>query len=412
MKRLILILGTAMGVALSMAVTPAVNAQERENRDENGKIVRGPYLTNRFGDNWFLAVGGGINFLWTDGVKVAVGPSLDANFGKWFTPAVGMRVGYQGLSSRFWTDTPSVLGNVLDSQNNMYLQKLGYLYIHGDFLWNISDAIGGHKERRFWNFVPYVHAGYFRSYGLKDVDFHRDEIAAGIGLLHNLRLCKYMDLAIDMRAMAVNGRASGAAGGVAVLPSVTMGLSVNLGYPSFRRYSRIRERDRQDDANTIAFLESLTMSYGKENDSLTSENNRLKKENRKLRNQSNSTKPTVSAHSEPFIYVEDMEPIAIYFEIGKTALSAKEMKHLEYVAENILENMDACRPVYLTVVGTADGNTGSHRRNAALSEARAKLVFDILTQKYGIAPERLLVKSEITGKVAQPEFSRAVFISF
>ena len=411
MKRLIIILGTAMGIALSMSVTPAVNAQERENRDEYGKIVRGPYLTNRFCDNWFMAVGGGINFFWTDGAKVAVGPSLDANFGKWFTPAIGMRVGYQGLSSRFWTDIPSVLGNVLDTHENMYLQKLGYLYIHGDFLWNISDAIGGHKERRFWNFVPYVHAGYFRSYGLKDVDFHRDEIAAGIGLLHNLRLCKYMDLAIDMRAMAVNGRASGAAGGVAVLPSVTMGLSVNLGCPSFTRYSRIRERDRQEDANTIGYLESVAISYDKENNALKDENNHLKKENKKLKNQLFSHKPA-SANNESVINIEDMEPMAIYFEIGKTDLSAKEMKHLEYVAENILENVDACRPVCLTVVGTADGNTGSHRRNEALSEARAKLVFDILTQKYGIAPERLIIKSEITGKVAQPEFSRAVFISF
>ena len=400
MKRLILILGMAMGVALSMAVTPAVNAQERENRDENGKIARGPYLTNRFGDNWFLAVGGGINLLWTEDVKVAVGPSLDANFGKWFTPAIGMRIGYQGLNSRFWADSPSTL------------KKLGYLYIHGDFLWNISDAIGGYKEKRFWDFVPYVHTGYFRSYGLKGDDFRKNEIAAGIGLLHNLRLCRRMDLVIDMRALAVNGRASGADGGVAILPSVTMGLAVDLGNPSFRRYSRIRERDRQDDANTIAFLESLTMSYDKENDALARENDRLKKANKKMKSQNISQKPTTPVHSESVISIEDMEPVAIYFEIGRTDLSAKEMKHLEYVAKNILENVDACRPVCLTVIGTADGNTGSHKRNAALSEARAKLVFDILTQKYGIAPERLLVKSEITGKVPQPEFSRAVFISF
>jgi hypothetical protein len=31
-------------------------AQEDGNRDENGKIVRGPYETNRFGDNWFISV--------------------------------------------------------------------------------------------------------------------------------------------------------------------------------------------------------------------------------------------------------------------------------------------------------------------------------------------------------------------
>ena len=154
------------------------------------------------------------------------------------------------------------------------------------------------------------------------------------------------------------------------------------------------------------------MSYDKENDALARENDRLKKANKKMKSQNISQKPTTPVYSESVISIEDMEPVAIYFEIGRTDLSAKEMKHLEYVAENILENVDACRPVCLTVIGTADGNTGSHKRNVALSEARAKLVFDILTQKYGIAPERLLVKSEITGKVPQPEFSRAVFISF
>ena len=63
MKRFIIILGTAMGIALSMSVSPAAIAQENGNRDENGKIVRGPYLTNRFCDNWFMGVGGGINIL-------------------------------------------------------------------------------------------------------------------------------------------------------------------------------------------------------------------------------------------------------------------------------------------------------------------------------------------------------------
>ena len=107
-----------------------------------------------------------------------------------------------------------------------------------------------------------------------------------------------------------------------------------------------------------------------------------------------------------------MEPVAVYFEIGKAELSGKEMKHLEYVAENIVENVEACKPVYLTVLGTADGNTGSHKRNMALSESRAKYVYDILTEKYGIAPERLFIKAEVTEKVELPEFSRAVFISF
>ena len=53
MKRLDFILGAAALIAVLLTVSPVTNAQENGNRDENGKVVRGPYETNRFGDNWF-----------------------------------------------------------------------------------------------------------------------------------------------------------------------------------------------------------------------------------------------------------------------------------------------------------------------------------------------------------------------
>ena len=96
MKRLKLFLGAAALAAVALTASPAVNAQENGNRDENGKIVRGPYQTNAFGDNWFIGAGGGINVFLMDGYKTNIGPSIDAGFGKWFTPAVGMRIGYSG----------------------------------------------------------------------------------------------------------------------------------------------------------------------------------------------------------------------------------------------------------------------------------------------------------------------------
>ena len=157
-------------MAVAMTVSPAMNAQENGNRDENGKIVRGPYETNRFGDNWFIGVAGGVNLFLNEGYEPAVNPSIDANFGKWFTPSVGMRMGYQGITSKFWSDAASVFGSQRDADNGKYAQKFGYMYIHGDFLWNISNAFSGYKETRFWNFVPYAHAGYFRSYGLEVTD--------------------------------------------------------------------------------------------------------------------------------------------------------------------------------------------------------------------------------------------------
>lgn len=44
-----------------MLASTGVMAQENGNRDASGKIVRGPYETNRLFDNIWLGVGGGVN---------------------------------------------------------------------------------------------------------------------------------------------------------------------------------------------------------------------------------------------------------------------------------------------------------------------------------------------------------------
>ena len=36
-------------------------AQENNNRDENGKVVRGAYETNKAFDNTFIGIGAGVN---------------------------------------------------------------------------------------------------------------------------------------------------------------------------------------------------------------------------------------------------------------------------------------------------------------------------------------------------------------
>ena len=115
MKTVKFFLGALALSVVSMAFAPAAMAQENGNRDENGKIVRGPYLTNNFGDNWFIGVAGGVNIFGDGGYKPGVGGALDVNVGKWFTPSVGARLGYNGLTGAEWSNTASVLGTSLDA---------------------------------------------------------------------------------------------------------------------------------------------------------------------------------------------------------------------------------------------------------------------------------------------------------
>jgi outer membrane protein OmpA-like peptidoglycan-associated protein len=412
MKRLNLISGAAALAAVFLTASPSLMAQENGNRDEYGRIVRGPYETNRFGDNWFISVGGGINSFWNEGLNfdnMKIAPSIDANFGKWFTPAVGMRVGYQGINSQVWSPTSTVLGPTLDADKDMYPEKFGYMYFHGDFLWNASDAIGGYKETRFWNLIPYLHAGYYRSYGLDDADFADNELAAGVGLLHDLRLADRLDLVIDMRATAVNGRAR-ASDGVAIIPSVTMGLAVDLGWPGFIRASTVISGVEMLMAEQIAAVETAAaaielanISLKEQNDALVSSNKKLKRENAVLRSQ-----PSYDIED----FFEGMGPATIYFNIGETELSEKELNHLDFIASNILSKVDQETMIYITVLGLADGATGTHKRNEFLSKARGEYVYKLLVDQYGISPGRIIMDSEVIQSPENPALDRAVVIKF
>ena len=415
MKRLNLFLGAAALFAVSLTASPAVMAQENGNRDENGKVVRGPYETNRFGDNWFIGAGAGINVFWNEGLdadNLKIAPSIDFNFGKWFTPSIGMRVGYQGISSQVWSNTPTLLGPTRDADTQMYLEKFGYMYVHGDFLWNISDALGGYKQTRFWNFVPYLHAGYFRTYGLDNVNFVDNEIAAGAGLLHNLRLVERLDLIVDMRATVVNGRARGASG-VAVLPTVTMGLAVDLGWPAFVRTSTVLGEFEAISVDQIAALEAAALALEIANESLQEENANLKSSNGKLSKEVKTLKAKVS--SEAFSateFFDAMGPAVVYFNIGKTVLDDKEMKHMDFIANNILTKVDQDTKIHITVAGTADSTTGTLKRNQYLSKARGEYVMNLLTQKYGISKDRIVLHPEVISKPSDPALSRTVTITF
>ena len=410
MKRLDFILGAFALISVILAVSPAAYAQENGNRDMDGKVIRGPYETNAFGDNWFIGAGGGINVFMIEDYDLAISPSIDANVGKWFTPSIGMRVGYQGFQTKAWADAPSVLGRVKDADKGQYPVKAGYMYYHGDFLWNMSNALSGYKETRFWNLVPYVHTGYFRSYGLGDVDFAENEFALGVGLLHNLRLTDMLDLIIDMRATAVKGDVIASAG-PAILGSVTAGLAVDLGWPNFVRTSTIIGSVEMANAEKVALLETAALALEAANDALERENLNLANKNEKLNDQIKRLKQRESTEMDMTAFFEGISP-AVYFEIGKTVLAPDELRHLQFIAENLILKAEAGTDIVITVMGTADSNTGTTRRNQFLSEARGKYVCDILINDYGISPDRISIQSDVIKAAGNPALERAGVFTF
>jgi outer membrane protein OmpA-like peptidoglycan-associated protein len=212
-----------------------------------------------------------------------------------------------------------------------------------------------------------------------------------------------------MRATVVNGRVIDNKD-VAVMPTVTAGLAVDLGWPNFVRTSTILDAVEIANAEKSAILEGAIVALEVANAALEDQNSKLAKANKKLKEQNAELENLPRLEATEFF--EDMTPAAIYFEIGQTTLSEKEMQHLDFLAKNIITKADQETDILITVMGSADGNTGSMKRNMHLSEARGKYVFDILTTKYNISPERLTIKTEVIKKAKKPELSRAVVISF
>ncbi len=91
----------------------------------------------------------------------------------------------------------------------------------------------------------------------------------------------------------------------------------------------------------------------------------------------------------------------VFFTISKTKISDKEMQKIEDVADFLKKNPES--NVFIT--GYADKGTGSMSLNLRLSKQRANAVANILTDKYGIASERLIVES--MDKHAEQPFTEA-----
>ena len=382
--------------ALALAAA-GVMAQENGNRDAQNKVVRGPYETNRFFDNIFIGVAGGVNIYKGEndsygsfGKRLA--PALDINVGKWITPSVGLRLGYSGINAQGWTSGQTIYAKGL-VDGNIYKEKFGVSYLHGDVMWNFSNAVSGYKETRTWNFVPFLGAGWARSYGN---DAHNNEFAVSVGLLNNIRLCSLLDLTLEARHMFVNQRFDGVARGSKGegMTSVTMGLTFKLNRRGFKR--------AQAPVDVTPYLSRIEALEG-DNSNLAGKNKTLADENEILR----SRKPeTVTVAGKSTV---SPTPVALFFQIGKATLDKKELTNLDFYVKNAL---DADKNKIFTIYGGADSATGTKAFNQRLSEKRMQYVYDLLVNKYGVSKDRLktVAEGDTNNRFPEPELNRTVII--
>jgi len=378
-------------LASALLLCGSAFAQEN-NKDANGNIQYGPYSTNKFWDNWFVSLSGGIDYTVENKTGGGLTPALDINVGKWIDPCFGVRAGWEGWKV---------------AAKNANPDKYNYNQIHADFLWNISNQFWGYKEDRVYNCIPYFHASAILNVLTSSKKLGAD-IGAGFGLLNNIRLNDKLSIPIDVRGTILHGDNLGPGGaGLGGVLSVTAGLAYNFGVSNWKRTSSILAPALAAAAAAEAAKQAMQAEKDKANaqqaaaqnaaDQLAKENDNLKKE---VAQGLNDNSDLIKGLLET--------PMVVYFEIGKAKLSNKEQAHFDYIVKNIMSRGKSAK---FTLSGNADSKTGSKRRNQQLSEQRADYIYKLLTDKYGMDADKFTVKANGGNDIFDtPELNRAVII--
>lgn len=382
----------------TVALCPALAQTSRVEEKVEYSTDKYKVETNRFWSNWFVSVGGGGQIYFGDhdrqcdfGDRIA--PALDVNVGKWFTPGIGVRLGYSGLQQRGATQkgTPAhSTGEDVPGKGGagywLEKQKFDMGNIHADVLFNMLNLLCGYNENRKFDLSLYGGVGWARVYDSPSAK----EVSANVGLLTSWRFCNALSLNLDVRGMFVNDRFDGEGGGKFGEGnlSATLGLSYYIPQRGWGRSKTVTRLVYND--------EELNRMRDRIN-SLSQENERMKQaldEGKKKEAQAIVRK--IAAAN------------LVTFPINKTKLTNEARANLGMLAEVIKQgDPDA---VY-TITGYADAGTGSKKGNERLSRERAEKVYECLVKEFGVSEKQLRI--DFKGGVDNmfyndPRLSRAV----
>jgi len=146
-------------------------------------------IQNRFRDNWFIGVEGGISFLNNRhgenvSFKDRIAPEVEITVGKWFSPLFGYRANLDWFQSKAE-------------------YKMNYFGLAGDAMLNLTNWWCGYKPTRVYNASLYAGAGLYGRYAKNENDnweyTHSPLVIGRLGLLNTFRLSDHWQFLIDLR---------------------------------------------------------------------------------------------------------------------------------------------------------------------------------------------------------------------
>lgn len=336
-------------------------------------------------DNWFLQLGAGItspfmeNYLENGNAKHHVTALYNVAFGKWFSPYIGWRLGFNG-GTLHW--------------DNEQFNSAKMVNANFDLMWDMFNTFGGVNSKRVFSIVPFVGFGgaFMWDYSDGASMIARDNgqvkrnswalpLSAGIQL--RFRLCKYADFFVEGRAQFAGDNWNNEAVGA----PVDMNLSAIGGFTFY-----VGDGAGYKSYNPCEYTDYIANLNNQVND---------------LRGALATTTAALAvAESQlPCPEVVAVQPVVVEnnpllatvrFTINSAKISSEEMVNVYNMAEYLKANPDQ----NITIMGYADKDTGTSAYNMGLSQRRAEAVRDALVNKYGINPDRLSISAE--GSNTQP----------
>ena len=331
------------------------------------------YYSKRARDNWFMSVGAGMQTYMHSNHHGALmyNVALDVAGGKWISPYLAIRLNAMGGEVRNRWPT-------LDDR-----QSARYVAVYGDFLWDITNAIGGYNPRRVVSVRPFVGAGGLFAFKNSMAGYNTYLFPVTAGLNLNFRLCHYVDIFLEGRANIMGNNFSGHRDGrqVESIASLVAGFTFNFGRDRFFAYNPYAEQALRQQLNDRV--------------------NTLREELAECQNRP-QPKP-----EEVVVYVPTPAPAetphcggslmaVVRFSLNSAAIAPAEMVNIYNVAQYMKEHKECT----LVVTGYADEDTGTPQYNEALSRRRAQAVVDVLNKQYALPKER--IEMVAGGSATQP----------
>lgn len=360
---------------LALCVSGMSFAQSGEKVGYSEKAgIKTEFKNNKFWDNWYLSLGGGISSYYGTTTSTVADQIKETNpvgkltVGKWINPMFGLRL--QGM-----------YGKVTDTNAESF--DFDYAGGHIDAMLDLMNTFGKYNEKRVFSIIPFVGAGYARSFNFEKLNGANNAMTLNYGLNLRFRLCSALDLSLEVAGATLPASFDGI-GSKDDNNEYLYDATLNLAYKFKTR--------------TFAVVEP--MDYDLIN-SLNDEINSLRAQlNKKV-----APKPEVQP--QPVVKtVTNYIPNVVYFRLNSAVIQKEQQLSIRNVADFLKKESD----IQVKVIGYADKKTGNPAYNLKLSEKRAKAVAKELTDKYGVSSSR--ISTEWKGDTEQPydvnEWNRVV----